>query len=547
MTHERGDSGGGDETVRTDEAQAAGEAASTSGTSKAGLLAGLGGLALLAVSVRMIAASRTHVIFNDGPIFLALAEAIGEGRWDAVLAHPFHPLYPAAIAATAALLGVGLEPAAIGVSIAGGTLAVLGATVAARRAFDPGLGWLVGLTVALHPWAVDFSSDVMSDGLYAGLYLAGIAVLVGLVRRPTIGQGLAFGTCSALAYLVRPEGVGLAIVAVLLLVARGAGDRSMRRPAWLAGFTLVVATAVLMAPLLGALAETRGRFTLTQKKSVAALVAGTSGAVDVASDSASPAVVAALPLPRSSERVGAPIETRPARDVAGAFEALSRALRTALASFRYEVAVFACIGLVALRRRLDPVREATLVVPAIAYCAVLVLLVWGAGYVARRHALAPLLPLTAYAAFGWRALHRRLVDRLSLGHPFAKSGLAISLGLLVVLAGVWGPRDLRDRRIDRVPLRRAAEWLVDREGEGRTIAAQKLRVAYYATGRFVPLPSGNGSPIRETLLAQGVEWVVIDEARLDQHRGLTEGLGDWLQITHVESGSGRRALVLGVR
>ena len=79
------------------------------------------------------------------------------------------------------------------------------------------------------------------------------------------------------------------------------------------------------------------------------------------------------------------------------------------------------------------------------------------------------------------------------------------------------------------------------------MAAQKLRVAYYARGRFVPLPSGTGSPIRSSFHRNDVEWLVIDEGRMDDHRGLSEGLGDWLQIAHVESGSGRRALVLEVR
>ena len=78
----------------------------------------------------------------------------------------------------------------------------------------------------------------MSDGLYAGLYLCGVAVLVDPVRRPTIGQAAARGALAALAYLVRPEGVGLAVVAALLLVGRGssirsdAGRRCSRRSRW---------------------------------------------------------------------------------------------------------------------------------------------------------------------------------------------------------------------------------------------------------------------------------------------------------------------------
>ena len=150
---------------------------------------GFAALLIGAVAVRAFASTQFHVVFNDGPIFLAMAEALGDGRFDEVLAHPFHPLYPMAVAAVAAVTGTGLEASAIAVSIVGGAMAVLGVTLAARRAFDPLVGWCVGITVALHPWAVDFSSDVMSDGLYAGFYALGFAALVALIERPSAVRG----------------------------------------------------------------------------------------------------------------------------------------------------------------------------------------------------------------------------------------------------------------------------------------------------------------------------------------------------------------------
>lgn len=499
-----------------------------------------------AVAVRVYAASQTAVMFNDGPIFLALARAIQTGHWDAVLAHPFHPLYPAAIAGVATLFDVALERAAIGVSIAGGVMAVAGAGLAARRAFDAGIGWMVAWLVALHPWAVDFSSDVMSDGLYAGFYLLGFAALVPLVERPTIARGVACGACAAAAYLTRPEGVGLALVAIGLLVGRVVFDRRAPRGSLAAAIGVAVACTALMAPLVVPLSDQLGELTLTRKKSVAALVEGRSG-VRVEEPRAAGPAAASIPLPRSSQRFDGPGAVRPSRDVAGVFDAVSRALRTALAALRYEVAVFACLGLWTLRRRFDALREATLWLPAAAYAGVLVLLVWGAGYVARRHALAPMLPLAAYAAVGWRGMHRAAVARWAPRLRPMREAPAVTLVLVLALCVVWGPRDLRPRRLDRVPVRQAAQWLAEEVGEGRAVAAQKGRVAYYARGRFVPLPSGRDGPIRESLIAAGAEWVVIDEARLDDHRGLAAGLGDWLQVAHVETGSGRRVVVLELR
>jgi hypothetical protein len=63
----------------------------------------------------MLAWSRTAVLFNDGPIFLALADALRAGRVADVLAHPHHPLYPALIASLEQL-GFAPEAAAIAVS-----------------------------------------------------------------------------------------------------------------------------------------------------------------------------------------------------------------------------------------------------------------------------------------------------------------------------------------------------------------------------------------------------------------------------------------------
>jgi len=505
---------------------------------------GFAALLIGAVAVRAFAATQFHVVFNDGPIFLAMAEALGDGRFDEVLAHPFHPLYPMAIAAVAAVTGAGLEASAIAVSIVGGAMTVLGVTLAARQAFDPLVGWCVGITVALHPWAVDFSSDVMSDGLYAGFYALGFAALVALIERPSAARGAIVGVCSALAYLVRPEGVGLALVAAVLILLRALSDERARARSLAAALALAVVCVALMAPLLLSLAEDDGELRLTRKKGVAALIEGEAGGRVDEARFAAPEVT--VPLPWASVRVGGAGPSRPTRDVAGGFDAVSRAFRTALASFRYEVAVFACLGLWGLRGRADRVREATYALPALAYVGVLVLLVWGAGYVARRHALAPLLPLTAYAVLGWQRFHAAAVARFAGTGPVRAGPRALVIGLVIALGVVWGARDLRERRADRVPVRAAAEWLATRMGEGQRVAAQKLRVAYYARGRFVPLPSGMDEPIRNSLQREAADWVVIDEERMRQHTGLAEGVGDWLEVAHVETGGGRRVFVLEV-
>ena len=512
---------------------------------------GLVGVLIVAAFVRVVAWSRTAALFNDGPVFLGMAEAIAEGRWEEVLAHPFHPLYPALIA-TVAVLPIGLESAAVAVSVFGGLLSVGAIFCFTRRAFDREIAWLSAWTVALHPWAVDFSSDVMSDGLYAGLYLVGFAAMASLVTRPRPALAVACGVAAGLAYLTRPEGVGLVVSCELLLaltLVRGEGETRRRV---LAGLIVPIAAALVMAPLLLGIASQTGELGLTRKKSLSGLILGPSAAADGAGGALSqpPAGGGRIPLPRSSVRADERGDTRPSRDLAGFLEAASRAGRTSLAALRYEIAAFALLGLVSMGSRRRPLREATVAVPALLHTGVLVLLVWSAGYVARRHALAALLPLCGYAALGWRAIWIAGVERLRFREPLRaarwRSSFALSLALVLVLSLVWGARDLRERRAERESLREAAEWLEAQTPPPRRVAAQKLRVAYYAGAEYVPLPSGLDAPIVARLRAEGVGWVVIDERGLGDHLGLEAGLGDWLRRVHLVERRGVRAWVLEV-
>ena len=57
----------------------------------------LAGLVVLAFVLRFARWERAAVLFNDGPVFLALAERSAEGAFGVLLQHPFHPLYPLTI------------------------------------------------------------------------------------------------------------------------------------------------------------------------------------------------------------------------------------------------------------------------------------------------------------------------------------------------------------------------------------------------------------------------------------------------------------------
>ena len=109
-------------------------------------MGGLFGVLVVAASVRAYAWSQTVVMFNDGPVFLAMAEAVSQGHWAEVLAHPFHPLYPILIALVERATSLGWENAAVAVSLVGGLLSVLGVWVFVREVFDLERAWLAAWT-----------------------------------------------------------------------------------------------------------------------------------------------------------------------------------------------------------------------------------------------------------------------------------------------------------------------------------------------------------------------------------------------------------------
>lgn len=544
----------------------------------------LAGILILAGAIRALAWSRTAVLFNDGPIFLAMAEALAAGRVESVLAHPQHPLYPACIALVSSL-GVAPETAAVAVSIAGGMLAVAAVHALGTRVFGRAVGRGAALVVALHPTAVDFSADVLSDGLYLGLFLSAVAQGVALFEAPGRARAIGFGLLAGLAYWTRPEALGLVVIAGLLALVRCLRRREERAALARVAFA-GIACALLLVGLLRASEWSAGdAFTLSQKKSVEVLARGGPSPAELSEDRrarrAARALPDAIPLPEGSIRADGAGPEHPPRTFVGMASAVLRVGQTGLAAYRYELLFFTLLGLaraseVSTRQKRGSGRssaahrsfDAWLALVAGLYGALLVLLVWGAGYVSRRHALPIALVFVPYAVVGWfacvDAVREVWIERW--GRRKARGAeprngrrlrpTALLVLALVVLVG-WGPRDLRVRRLDRAAERDAARWLsLHRAGGAEApggvpgsarvdgVAAQKLRTAYYAGAPFVPLPDGRDGLIRDQIRRRGARWVVIDAAKLDDHVGLAAGIGDWLVPVHEVRSGRQRVLVL---
>ncbi len=431
------------------------------------------------------------MLFNDGPIFIALAEAARQGDWATVLGHPFHPLYPLCMAAVRPLVG-DMETAGVVVSVAAGTAAVGAMYAFARRFSGPGPALVAAALLAVHPVAIEYSGDVQSEGLYLALFLGAVAALWPALRGARSGPAFVGGLLVGLAYLARPEGLGLAGLVAGLGLVRAALGAAPRRATlrWVA--VLVCGVLLTGGPYLAWLRAHEGTWSLTQKKSVE-VMAGLAEEPVRGPDPFAPAPAvspAGKAAPKGTAADPAPPSAapeRPHRDEpspwARTWDAVGDLIHTHFRALRYAMLPFLLAGWWPRERRRPGLRAAFVGTVLGGYAFLLALLVLNVGYVSGRHAMPATTLLFAHAAEGLLILAAALAPRLR-----GRGALAVGL-LLALFAGLGLGKALRPDRLDGLADRRAAEWLRAQGAPVQGVAARKRRTAYYAGAPFVAVPS----------------------------------------------------------
>jgi 4-amino-4-deoxy-L-arabinose transferase-like glycosyltransferase len=486
-------------------------------------------------------------MFNDGPIFIGLARMLSSGDFAAALTHPFHPLYPLAISVTQ-IFFERWDQAAVAVSILAGTASTAALFVFLRGAFNRQLAWIGALLFAVHPYAVAHSADVQSDGLYTFLFLSAVALLWKSCRARSVGAALATGLVAGLAYLCRPEGLGVALVGVgifgLMIVL---GKWEVRRG--ICGVAALVAGMLLFVlPYVTALHAQSGVWMITQKKSVSLAVVPVRPSPlaqeAMLQDPFLETVVRGSRVPKRVADVSAPNPTGLQRVLTAGF-ALFQTLADAM---RWEIVVLAFLGaLGGLRSR--PSREAFVGVLVCAYLVVLFMLAFQSGYVSRRHTLPIGILLLGYAAAGvpvagkWGVENaRRLWPSMAPATPFRAALVGVCLVMLIAI-----PVALQEKRGERVAEREAAEWLSRQPAaRGAPVASYKQRTAYYAGAPHVRLPDGRTPDAIATLRAAGARFVIIDEGDLVENPALSRATHTGLQVIYRTPQVGRKAVVYAI-
>lgn len=527
----------------------------------------LAGIMLLGLALRIHQWTHTFVMFNDGPRFLVQAQHFATGAWEKALADPYHPLYALATAAVRLVAGLqhagpaDWERSAVVVSIASGVASIAVFYVFLKSAFDPTTAWIGAALLAVNPYSVEFSADVQSEGLFQFAFLLSLAFGWSALKRVRPSLAGWAGITAALAYLTRPEGLGVALgvglVGAFQVVCRKWSPG--RGAVW--GLALALGTLTIMAPYLLWLRVDNGHWTLSQKKSLTALT----GAVrDIqARPALGMAPGAEVPFSRELSAIRykwrrKAAESRAARGLPEKVEgqplgrAVAELLLTTQSAVRPEIVVFALVGLMLAWGR-PGLRGQMMIGVLLVYG----LAMWGLaanyGYLSRRHVLTPATLLIGYAALavpkagraflGWLA--RRRGRPQAAPSPVLATGLALALVMGIGLSKLLRPH-IEHNRVERD----AAEWISSLPGPdapGGPVAAGKRRVAYYAGAPWFPLRKiPQKAPLAKALRLAGVRYVVANQDDVHRWKDLSDPDRAGLRVVYRTRDEGETATVFEV-
>ncbi len=526
-------------------------------------------LVLLGALLRTLRWEQNAVLFNDGPLFIELARVLQAGDLRLALAHPYHPLYSALMAWLAPLTG-DLERAGATLSILGGSAAIFALWAFLRPAFGARAACIGAFLLAVHPRAIEYSGDVQSDGVYLAFFLGAVACLWRALERGGAGAAALAGALAGLAYLTRPEGLGLVLVGLGLGALRVLAREWSLSRATRFGVAIALGVAFVSSPYLLALRVQSGEWLISQKKTIrhltgleeyrgpvvskpaapkgaAAAERGSSGEGASAAGSArsreplAPWVEPSLGDRRAGSHGSKAVETGALARLAGE---LREFLKTVSSALRRATLVFLALGCFAARGRLGPRGRFVLAIVG-GYAVLLLAHQLNVGYLSRRHVLPPLVVAFGYAALGVEEIGRLAVWGLARLRIRASPALA-SAALLGSVAVLSGAKAVRLERADALAERRAAEWVRARDAFPGLVAAARGRVAYYAGARFVALPGRLHPGTFDEMRRLGVRYVILDDAKRARYAGFAEAEPAQLRRVHRAEAAGRSASVYEV-
>jgi len=223
-------------------------------------------LLIISLSVRIYLSVFTYVIKNDSVAYMQNAMYFVSGDFSSALRHDYHPLYSLIMAVLYNVIP-NMELSGTIISVLFGTLTVVVFYLIGKSVFDQKVSFVSSVILAFHPYAVRFSADIISDSTYFFLFISALGLGYFAITNRKLLLFALTGICSALAYLTRPEGIGIIIIVAFWCVLK---DFVKIKVLWkvklVSILILVVSFLAFSMPYLVFIKQDTGSWSLTKKK-----------------------------------------------------------------------------------------------------------------------------------------------------------------------------------------------------------------------------------------------------------------------------------------
>ena len=149
-----------------------------------------------------------EVIHNDGTEYIRYAKQISSGDWGGSKSPPLYP----SLVAFAYLFAQDYEAAGISISVILGSLLVVPVFYLGKGIFNEKVGTVSALLAAVHPILYISSGSVLTEATYYFLFATSVLFSWYAFNKGRLPSIILFGLFTTLAYLTRPEAIGLVLI-----------------------------------------------------------------------------------------------------------------------------------------------------------------------------------------------------------------------------------------------------------------------------------------------------------------------------------------------
>ena len=509
-------------------------------------------LLIISLSVRIYLNFFTYIIKNDSVAFIRNAKYFASGDFVSGLGHDYHPLYSLIMAALYKVV-LNMELSGTIASVAFGTLTVIIFYLIGKNIFNEKVSFISSIILAFHPYAVRFSSDIISESTYFFFFISALGLgYFAMTNRKLLLFALT-GMSSALAYLTRPEGIGIIIIVVSCCVLK---DCTRIKVLWkeklVSILILVVSFLAFSMPYLVYIKENNSEGTnnwrLTKKKKLTQIASvkvpigkGNDRLIEEDGDKKKevPDLVKpgkVLDAQKSNRLVKKNINEKiiSARDVIKQSIAAKSGIKTHINCILYIIKkyistfhsclfIFFIIGVINWsRNKKERFFGMYIIAITVFYLFILYRLsithLFGSNdafmYPSRRHLMPLIIPAIFCVGAGvfttgtW--MHGKFQSSSFIVgfKELLKSTWSIQLIVLIVVVCVLLPKTLKPQRFDKLGLKVVCQWI--KENSYKTspvILGMSPRSAYYAGGEHVQMENVNGALTYAS--AKNVDYILI--------------------------------------